>query len=51
LAAIIGVFAAYFCLLSDYLSYSINFQLNVFFGISGKFADLCRLLRPEVLLK
>jgi hypothetical protein len=51
LAAKIGVFPAFPCSLLEILSYSFNFQINEFFGISGKFADLCRLLRPEVLLK
>jgi hypothetical protein len=51
LAAKIGVFPAFPCLLSEFLCYTFNFQRDEFFGISGKFADLCRLLRPEVLLK
>jgi hypothetical protein len=51
LGAKLAVFPAYSGLLAKFLGYFVNFQANEFFGISGKFADLYRLLRPKVLLK
>jgi hypothetical protein len=50
-AAKIGDFPAFFCLCPLILSYSSNFQPDVVFGISGKIADICKPLEPEVLLK
>jgi hypothetical protein len=47
----VGLFPAFFCLCKLILFYPSNFQPNEVFGISGKIADICRPLEPEVLLK